>query len=137
MNKLIFTAAVAALACATSACSKKDMTPGEVAKTFLTDFATDNVDDATARLMPPLKAQFLAKPDVTKSAFAEQRLRIEKCGGYKEITSFFDVRPEQTGVEGYSYVEYKGQCPAEKQYLRLKKSDTSWLIEEVGPRVKP
>lgn len=135
MKTRIVTALVC-LAVATAACSKKDMTPGEVTRQFLVNLAAEDVDGALALLGPVMKARFLEKPALTKSAAAERKLSVEKCGGYKEITPSYSVTPEQTTVEGYSLLQYKGACPAEKQYVRLKKNEGNWLIDEFGPRVK-
>ncbi|WP_426197446.1 hypothetical protein [Massilia sp. DWR3-1-1] len=121
---------------AVAACSKKDLTPDEVVKGFLTDFSEENIDGAVSRLGPTLKARFLDKPDVTKSAFKEQKVKVEKCGGYKTISANYTVTPEQSTVEGYSLINFKGQCPGEKQYVRLTRSEGRWLIDEFGPTVK-
>ncbi|WP_332875677.1 hypothetical protein [Massilia sp. S19_KUP03_FR1] len=136
MNQYMVTAALACLAIATVACSKKDMTPGEVSRQFLVDLSTADIDAAQSRLGPALRSRFLEKPALAKSAAAERKLSVEKCGGYKDITPSFNVTPEQTTVEGYSLLEYKGGCPSEKQYVRLNKNEGNWLIVEFGPLVK-
>lgn len=136
MNKTIRSAVLVVLACATSACSKKDMSPGDTVKTFLTAFATEDLDGASAVASATMKTRMLADPALTKAALKERRLMVEKCGGYKEITSNYDAKPEQTSVDGYSLIQYNGQCPAEKQWVRVKKNEGQWLVEEFGPSNK-
>lgn len=119
-----------------TACSKKDPTPDEMMKTFINDFSTENIDGATKSLGPALQARFAEKPESTKAAFKARKEKVEKCGGYRAITSKYEITPEQVSVEGYTLMEFNGQCPAEKQFLRLKRSDRQWLIDEFGPMVK-
>lgn len=137
MNKTICATVLVALACASSACSKKDLSPGDTVKTFLTAFATEDLDGASAVASPAMKARMLADPAVTRSALKERRMLVEKCGGYKDITSSYDAKPDQTSVEGFSLIQYNGPCPPEKQWVRVKKNEGQWLVDEFGPSTKP
>lgn len=137
MKKFTLTATLVALAFATTACSKKDMSPGEVATAFLKDFATEDVDGASALAAPAMKMRMLANPNVTKAASAESKASVDKCGGYKEITPSYNPKADATMVEGFSLLQYNGQCPAMQQWIRLRKNEGHWLVDEFGPLTKP
>ncbi len=136
LNITLHRLALLPLVFALSACARKDQTPEDLMKNFYTDFSAANLEGAASHLGPAMKARFLDKPAVTQAGLAEAKLKVEKCGGLKNLTSFYKYTPAQSTVEGYTLLEYQGSCPAEKQYARVMRHDERWLIEEFGPSVK-
>lgn len=117
-------------------CNKPNATPSDTSKNFLTSVESTDVDKFTSTLSSGLKEQIQAKiPDLKKN-LEEGSLKIKQCGGYKNLTPNYGVGDGAASVEGYTLVEYKGTCPAEKQYLKLVKQNDMWLVDQPGPSVK-
>lgn len=117
-------------------CSKQNATPGDTSKNFMRAVESTDVGKFTSTLSSDLKAKIQAKiPDLKKN-LEEGSLKIKQCGGYKNLTPNYGIGDGATSVEGYTLIEYKGTCPAEKQYLKLVKQNDMWLVDQTGPSVK-
>lgn len=117
-------------------CAKTDVLPGDTVKTFLDSSYALDLDKLANTLAPDLRMKILADKKESKKSLEEAKANIDKCGGYKNFTPNYVVKPDSSSVEGYTLIEHSGSCPAEKQYVRLSKIDNKWLIEEFGPSVK-
>ncbi|MGF6273408.1 hypothetical protein ABIB38_001782 [Massilia sp. UYP11] len=119
-----------------SACSNPNSTPEGTVKDFYAAAESADLEKFTSHLGGSLKEQVLAKKNDVEKSLQEGKLKISKCGGIKTLTSSYPVVEGATTTEGNTLVEYKGECPKEKQYLKLAKHEKAWLISEAGPSVK-
>jgi len=119
-----------------SACSNSNETPAGAAKDFFASTESADLDKFTSHLDGRLKELALSKKAEVQKNLQESKVKIDKCGGIKNLTSTYAVSEGATSTEGYTLIEYKGECPAEKQYLKLVKNDKAWLINEAGPNIK-
>ena len=117
-------------------CSKHDQTPSEVVKEFYNAEAKADVDAVAATLAPELRSKIPSNKDEAKKGFLATKGEIDKCGGFKNLTSKYDISPGAGKVVGYTLVEHNGSCPTEKQAISLSKFDDKWLIDEFGPSSK-
>jgi hypothetical protein len=119
-----------------SACSNPNATPEGTVKDFYAATESADLEKFTSHLDGRLKEQVLAKKADMGKSLQEGKLKISKCGGIKTLTSSYPVIEGATTTEGNTVIEYKGDCPRERQYLRLAKHEKAWLISEAGPSVK-
>lgn len=134
-NTSVFVLAVCAAAIL-SACSNQNETPEGAVKDFLATTESADVEKFTSHLGGELKELVLAKKSEIQKNLDESKSKIDKCGGIKSLTSTYSVTEGATTVEGHTLIDYKGACPAEKQYLNLVKNEKVWLIDKIGPSIK-
>lgn len=119
-----------------SACSKQNATPGETSKVYINAIEATDVEKFTSSMTIDLKDKIHATIPNLKSNLAEAALKIKYCGGLKNLTPNYGVNEGATTVSGYTLIEYKSNCPSEKQYLKMVKQNDMWLIDEPGPSLK-
>jgi hypothetical protein len=122
--------------CLLNGCAKPNATPGDTSKTFLAAVESTDADQFMSTLSSSLKEKIRATVPDLKKNMAEGSLKIKGCGGFKNLTPNYSVGDGASAVEGYTLIEYKGNCPSEKQYLKLVKQNELWLVDLTGPSVK-